>query len=206
MKKKKPSSKKKTKKKEKHPLKMGRKNKYYTNVQPKLELITAWCRNGALEEQIYKKLGVSCESFYRYKREHVELYDALKNGKDDVDDLVESALLKRALGFKEKVRKPLKVKVDMYEEQIVYADEEIYYPPDTTAQIFWLKNRRRGEWVNSDRISVETNSNHASKETNDVLNAISEQVIEKMKNKNVKEDIDPLTTEEVEEKVDEKDD
>ena len=50
--------------------------------------------------------------------------------------------------------KPIKVKEVLYEngkrisekEHIEYADEEIYIPPDTTAQIFWLKNRKPEEW------------------------------------------------------------
>jgi hypothetical protein len=79
---------------------------------------------------------------------------ALKKGKAPVDIQVENALLKRALGQIVKVKKPIKLKHKgqipgkgfIEEERIEYAEEEVYIPPDTTAQIFWLKNRRPDKW------------------------------------------------------------
>ncbi len=44
-------------------------------------------------------------------------------------------------------------------EHIEYADEEIYIPPDTTAQIFWLKNRKPEEWRDKKDVAVEGNMN-----------------------------------------------
>jgi hypothetical protein len=123
----------------------------------------------------------------------VDLFDALKS-KDEVDDLVENALLKRALGFKEKVRKPMKIRTDQYSESVVYVDEETYYPPDTTAQIYWTKNRRRDKWANSDRLELAASST-APSETNEVLTSMSEQVKNLLIAKQVKEDIAPLNEE-----------
>jgi hypothetical protein len=136
----------------------GRKSKYETHVKPKLHLITQWCKNGSTDEQIYKKLRISKDSFYDYKKKHPEFTDALKIGKDDADDLVESALFKRALGYE-------------YEET---EESETYNPEtgqtvktrkiikhlvaDTTAQIFWLKNRRPDRWRNNDRLDINTTS------------------------------------------------
>ncbi len=62
--------------------------------------------------------------------------------------------MQKALGFKDTVRKAIKCKEVIYDngkrisekEHIEYADEEIYVPPDTTAAIFWLKNRKPEEW------------------------------------------------------------
>ena len=79
---------------------------------------------------------------------------ALKRGKAPVDYEVENALYKRATGYTVKLKKPIKVKItkrvtgkgEVTEERIEYADEEQYIPPDTTAQIFWLKNRRPDKW------------------------------------------------------------
>lgn len=31
-------------------------------------------------------------------------------------------------------------------ETIEYAEEEVYIPPNSVAQIFWLKNRRPDKW------------------------------------------------------------
>ena len=63
-------------------------------------------------------------------------------------------MLKSALGYYVTVKKPIKVKTErqkvgegkIVEEHIEYADEQVYIKPDTTAQIFWLKNRRSDRW------------------------------------------------------------
>jgi hypothetical protein len=112
--------------------------KYDTNVKPKLLLIEAWCRNGLTDKDIAKKLGISEDSFYTYKKEHAEFSEALKNGKEVIDTIVENALLKAALGYD-------------YEEDALDKIGEIHSlkkvaHPNTTALIFWLKNRKPKEW------------------------------------------------------------
>ena len=62
----------------------------------------------------------------------------LKKGKEIVDIQVENALLKRALGYVSKEQKVTK------DGEIIELEKEI--PPDTTAQIFWLKNRKPDKW------------------------------------------------------------
>ena len=59
-------------KKEREKKKTGRKDRYFSHVEPKLYLIEAWCRNGDTEETIMKKLGVTSTPFAKYKREHEE--------------------------------------------------------------------------------------------------------------------------------------
>ena len=58
--------------------------------------------------------------------------------------------------------KPIKLKQVIYSdagkklkefEEIVMVEEEVLITPDTTAQIFWLKNRKRGVW--RDKTAVE---------------------------------------------------
>ena len=87
-------------------------------------------------------MGISRDSFYQYKKEFSDFSDTLKETKEIVDAQVENALLKRALGYeyKEVTKKvvdgELKV-TKVITKQVV---------PDTTAQIFWLKNRRPDKW------------------------------------------------------------
>ena len=59
----------------------GRKNKYETHVVNRLDEVRMWMENGATEKDIYETLGVSKESFYKYKRTYPDLFDALKHGK-----------------------------------------------------------------------------------------------------------------------------
>lgn len=112
----------------------------YPEVLEKIEngLVEGWARDGLTDEQIAYNLGISINTFYRYKAEHNEFCEALKKGKEVIDYQVENALLKRALGY-------------TYDE-ITYEDEKPVkkvvkqVAPDVTAQIFWLKNRKPVEW------------------------------------------------------------
>lgn len=124
------------------------KSKYETNVKDKLLLVEAWARNGLTDEQIAKNLGVAYSTFREYAKKHSALSAALKRGKEVVDIEVENALLKRALGYKyNEVTKELCKDKETGEETLVVTKvvtKEVV--PDTTAQIFWLKNRKPEEW------------------------------------------------------------
>lgn len=114
----------------------------------------AWARDGLTDEQIAVNAGIATATLYDWKKRYPEVSEALKKGKEVVDIEVENALFQKAIGFRETVKKAIKVKETLYEngkrksekEHIEYTDEEIYIPPDTTAQIFWLKNRRPDRW------------------------------------------------------------
>lgn len=121
---------------------MARPGKYETHVAPRFEEIKDWVRNGATDKYLWEKLGISERSFYQYKNEFSQFSQVLKETKDYVDAQVESSLLKRALGYSyNEVTKEFsdgEVKVTkIVTKQVV---------PDTTAQIFWLKNRRPEQW------------------------------------------------------------
>lgn len=119
-----------------------------------LTLLEGWAREGLTDEQIAKKAGICRDTLYRWMREHPDISDAIKKGKAPVDIEVENALLKSALGHVVKIRKPIKVRTKkqlkdkgtIEEEHIEYAEEEVYIPPQTVAQLFWLKNRRPDRW------------------------------------------------------------
>lgn len=134
----------------------------WDSVKDKLTLVEAWCRDGYTDEMIFNRLGISKDTFYVYKRTHTDLSDALKRGKEVVDVEVENSLLRKALGFKETVKKGIKVKEVLYtdgkrtseKEHIEFVDEEVFIPPDTTAQIFWLKNRKPKEWRDKQELDL----------------------------------------------------
>ena len=73
-----------------------------------------------------------------------------------MDFEVENALLKKALGYTITLHKQKVTK----DGDVVDIDEDMHVPPDTTAQIFWLKNRRTNKWrdkVVDDEIKVASN-------------------------------------------------
>lgn len=109
--------------------------------------IEGWAREGLTDAQIAEKMGISVASLYNYQAKFVEILDALKRGKAPVDNEVENALLKRALGgfeVKEKRVEKWKDADGIERDHTVIMTREV--PPDTTAQIFWLKNRRPDLW------------------------------------------------------------
>lgn len=135
------------------------KSKYETNVKDKLLLVEAWARNGLTDEQIAKNLGISKVTLYKYINEHTELSELLKKGKEVIDIEIENALLKRALGYKynETTKEQVLNKdTGQYELQTTkVVTKEVV--PDTTAQIFWLKNRKPKDW--RDRKEVDHSGN-----------------------------------------------
>lgn len=117
-------------------------------------------------------MGVAYSTFRDWIGKFSALSASLKKGKAPVDIEVENALLKRATGYTVKLKKPIKVKTtkrvtgkgEVTEERIEYADEEQYIPPDTTAQIFWLKNRRPDKWRDK--------RDEAPQQTNELLQSL----------------------------------
>ena len=129
----------------------------------KLLLIEAWARDGLTDKQISKNLGISEFSFYEYKNKYPMFSKALKKGKEVVDIEVENALYKKALGYSVIIKKAFKLREILYKdgkktkefERIEYADEEVHIPADTTAQIFWLKNRKKEQWREKQEYSTD---------------------------------------------------
>ncbi len=110
--------------------------------------LEAWARNGLTDEQIANNMGISVATLYNYKRDHLEILESLKRGKEVVDIEVENALLKRALGytFTEVTKERIYNKETEQAEFVVTKEVIKEVQPDTTAQIFWLKNRKPDEW------------------------------------------------------------
>lgn len=128
----------------------GRPSKYFSNVEPKLLLIEAWCRDGLTEAQICANLDVNTTSWCEYKKQYPELLNALKNGKEVIDTMVENALLKAALGYE---YEEVKESADGFERSTKVAH------PNTTALIFWLKNRKPQQWRDKQEIGLEGDLN-----------------------------------------------
>lgn len=135
-----------------------------------LLLIEGWAREGLFDKDIAKKMNVSEATLNNYKKKYPEVKQALRKGKEIVDIEVENALFKKALGYNVPVQKAFKLKDIVYgengkkiseTERIEYAEEEIHVPADTTAQIFWLKNRKKAQW--RDKVEYEANAGEINK-------------------------------------------
>ena len=124
--------------------KVGRRGKYEEWLTDEgLALITGWSRRGLSEEQIAHNMGVSVTTLWTYKRNYPQFLEAIKNGKEVADIAVENALFKRACGYR---TREVSYKADNNGELLPVSAIEKDVPPDTTAQIYWLKNRRPDLW------------------------------------------------------------
>jgi len=128
----------------------------WDEVESKLALITAWARDGLIDEQIAKNLGIGMSTLSKYKVEHIELVEALKVGKEVIDYEVENMLLKRAMGYEYSEDK----EVTDPQGGITYTTTTKTVIPDTTAQIFWLKNRKPKEWRDKQELEHSGDLNH----------------------------------------------
>lgn len=110
--------------------------------------LEAWARSGLTDEQIAQNIGINVKTLYDWKKKYSNICNTLKRGKEVVDIEVENALLKRALGyvFTEVTKERVFNKETKQVELVVTKEVTKEVQPDTTAQIFWLKNRKPTEW------------------------------------------------------------
>lgn len=100
-------------------------------AEEKILLLQGWARNGLTNEQIASNMDIAVSTLWEWRKKSPKISNALKIGKDEADIQVENALYKAALGG------------------------------NTTAMIFWLKNRRSKEW--RDKIQQEITTESAVK-------------------------------------------
>jgi hypothetical protein len=101
------------------------------------------CKLGATDPEIADFFGVSRTTINNWKHDHPEFLDALKSGKESADERVERSLYQRAIGY---TQDAVKIFMPAGADAPVYAPFVENVVPDTTAAIFWLKNRRPDQW------------------------------------------------------------
>ena len=104
--------------------------------------LQGWARDGLTDEQIATNMGITRSTLYEWKNKYSDISDALKEGKEVVDRQVENALLKSALGYMYDEVTEERRDDELVVTKVVHKEVQ----PNTTAQIFWLKNRKRAEW------------------------------------------------------------
>jgi len=102
------------------------------------------CLLGATDDQIADFLGKSPSLIDQWKQRYPEFKEALHRGKTEADAIIAESLFHRAKGFAHP-----DVHISNYKGEIKVTEITKHYPPDTTACIFWLKNRQRvsGRWL-----------------------------------------------------------
>lgn len=99
------------------------------------------CRLGSTDEDLADFFKVSIRTISNWKSEHAEFLRALKGGKEEADDRVERSLYQKAVGYTHDA-----VHFSSFQGAVTATPYREHVPPDTTAAIFWLKNRRKESW------------------------------------------------------------
>lgn len=127
---------------------MASKKVEYWLTDDGLTLIKGWARAGLTDKEIAENMKIAYSTFRVWRDKNSALSAALKESKDIADFNVENSLYKRANGYEyTEVTKEIKMnpKTGNYELMIT-KEVTKQIVPDTTAQIFWLKNRQPDKW------------------------------------------------------------
>ena len=118
--------------------------------------ISGWARDGLTNQQIANNIGCHRDTLHTWSKRYPDISDALKENKDAADREVENALYKNALGYEYEEVKTYIEDVDGVQKRRKEVTKK-QMPPNTTAQIFWLKNRKAAEW--RDKQNIEHSGN-----------------------------------------------
>jgi hypothetical protein len=117
-----------------------------------VERVRELCNNGATDAEIADAFHVDITTIWRWKCRFPEFCNALKTGKSEADARVERSLYHRAIGYSYESEKITVLR----DGKIVRVPYREHVPPDTTAMIFWLKNRQPAKWRDVQRHEVGT--------------------------------------------------
>lgn len=116
----------------------GRPTKYKAEYD---ELAYNYCLLGATDAQLAEFFNVTETTINNWKKSQPSFFESIKRGKQYADAMVAKSLFHRATGYQHSA---VKIFNDQGEPLIVPYTER--FPPDTTAAIFWLKNRQPALW------------------------------------------------------------
>lgn len=149
----------------------GRRSKYVAEFH--IPWARSLARRGLTVEEIAKEMNVARSTFNKWVAENSALSDALNEGRDAADSKVEASLYKRALGYTVTEKKTIAgtdkdgaqkaVRVEIVEKEV---------QPDTTACIFWLKNRQPQLWREQQTVNLNTPDEQAKKEVAELIDKI----------------------------------
>ena len=106
------------------------------------------CKLGATDAQLADFFEVAISTVALWKVQHPEFSDAIKVPKAEADERVEQSLYRRAMGYEHD-----EVDIRVVDKEVIQTPIRKYYPPDSTALIFWLKNRKPADW--RDKVEAE---------------------------------------------------
>lgn len=145
---------------------MGKKSEYSFHLHP------PWARSLARRDctdvEMADAMGIARATLSRWKKEHPEFKEAIDTAKMASNAKVEDALFKRATGYE---FEETKVIVDDKGKPVKIEKTKKHVPPETTACIFWLKNRDPEFWRDVHKLehAGQVNHEHDTKQIEELL-------------------------------------
>jgi hypothetical protein len=105
------------------------------------ELARKFCRLGATNQDLADCFEVSVGTIDYWIKTRSEFADGVRRGRVIADASVAQRLFSRAMGYTIETKKHV-----LYRGEPRELPDFIHYPPDVTACMFWLRNRRPQWW------------------------------------------------------------
>jgi hypothetical protein len=129
----------------------GRPTKYKQEYDEQAEKL---CKLGATDEEIADFFEVDVSTINNWKIDYPHFFESIKKGKILADSNVAERLYQRALGFEHDSEE-----IKVSDGEVIRVQIRKIYPPDATAAIFWLKNRRPKDWRDKQEVDQRITGN-----------------------------------------------
>lgn len=148
----------------------GRPSKYKPEFAHQAKVL---CELGATDAQLADHFQVTIQTIHNWTAQHKEFFDSRKAMKDHADSCVERSLYQKACGYSYDAVKIFSVNG----EPLVVPYRE-HVPPDTTAGIFWLKNRKPQEWRDRREMEIGKPGDFASLSHEELVASLKQDIVE----------------------------
>lgn len=137
--------------------KAGAKSKYDTCVKPYLAEINKKVREGVVEADIAKALGISVASLNNYKKDHAELRDALSKdkGTEELEALVNAGIMAAKGYYKENETTVISLDENGHPAKRQKTITKTWYPPNPILNKFYVSNFGKDQGFTSDPLEYE---------------------------------------------------
>jgi hypothetical protein len=106
------------------------------------ELARNYCRLGAVNDELAAFFRVSPRTLDNWLRTHPAFASAVRDGRAIADAAIARRLFQRAMGYDYGTSR-----IFVHRGKALTMPHTVHLPPDIGACIFWLRNRRRQDWV-----------------------------------------------------------
>lgn len=149
--------------------KKGRPTKFSLGMLPQIAKLA---QRGWTDQEMADFFQVSRSTWNLWKIKHPKFSDALKGWKKEADDRVERSLYERAIGYTHIEEKIFCNK----DGEVTVVETHKHYPPDTTACIYWLKNRQPDKWRDRRGEEMQVNPEDTAARIRELVQRIDESI------------------------------